>query len=168
MRNNLWWSQGHRGLRKCLETFILTVKELAEGSWLIYGMTLYFSSESDGCSDENQGFMIVMLLFLIIGALKLILIVVVICILISIAVNSRLKRRNERNASKDILRSLAKTKYSALSSIAQGETDEECSICFMAFGEDDIVTKLDCNEKHIFHEDCISAWIRQGKNSCPI
>jgi len=108
-----------------------------------------------------------MVCFLVLGALKLVLVIIVIIVLVWVHISQKLQRRGQRNASKDVLRSLSKIKYSALS-IGQNETDEECSICFVEYTEEDIVTKLDCNEKHVFHEDCISTWIKQGKNSCPI
>ena len=161
-----YWSE-HRNRSKCITYLTVFMKEVAEYSWQIYGAVLYFSKESDGCSDENGGFMFIMVLFLIMSAFKLLLVLVVIGILSYVLLSQRLKRRSDRAASKDILRSLAKIKYSALS-LGQGETDEECSICFCPYGEDDIVTKLECNERHVFHEQCISSWISQGKNSCPI
>ena len=102
--------------------------------------------------------MFVMLMFLILAILKFILVLVIIGILIYVCTRIRLQRRNERSASKDILRSLGRVKYSALS-LGQNETDEECSICFVEFTSDDVVTKLTCNEKHVFHEECISQWI---------
>ena len=111
--------------------------------------------------------MYVMVMFLFIAAFKILLFSCVLCFL-CVAFGARhLQRHKERNASKDILRSLGRIKYSALS-IGQNETDEECSICFTEYADDDVVTKLSCNEKHIFHEQCIAHWIQQGKNSCPI
>ena len=56
-------------------------------------------------------------------------------------------------------------KYHALIS---DEPDLECSICFTEYAPDDLVTHLKCNDKHIFHKDCLSQWIIQGKNSCLI
>ena len=110
----------------------------------------------------------VMVMFLILAAIKILVILAAILLLCYTLVMHKLQKRNERAASRNILRSLGRIKYSALSQIGQGETDEECSICFTEYGEDDIVTKLSCNDKHIFHEQCIGGWIQQGKNSCPI
>ena len=135
------------------------VKETSELAWQVYGVTLYFSKASDGCSEENAGFMIVMVLFLVLAAIKLLVIIGVIAILIYTCIANKMKKRNERAASRGILRSLGRIKYSTLSSIGQSETDEECSICFCDYTDEDIVTKLECNEKHIFHEQCISSWI---------
>lgn len=84
------------------------VKETSELSWQVYGVTLYFSKESDGCSDENAGFMIVMALFLVLAAIKLIVILAVIGILFAHCIASKMKKRNERAASRGILRSLGR------------------------------------------------------------
>ena len=27
---------------------------------------------------------------------------------------------------------------------------------------------LKCSEKHYFHTECISGWIKSGKNTCPL
>lgn len=99
-----------------------------------------------------------LVIFLVLSALKQVLFVCVLCFICIAKIARKLKRHNERSASKEILRSLARIKYSAIS-IGTNESDEECSICFSDFGEDDIVTKLSCNEKHIFHEQCITMWI---------
>ena len=165
MASSVYWSE-NRTRKKWIIGTVVALKEVSEVSWQIYGATLYFSKQADGCSSENSGLMVVFVLFLILGAFKLILVLVVLGILAFVAVSDRLRRRRQKDASKDILRSLAKIKYSALS-IGQNEPDEECAICFTEYGEDDIVTKLSCNEKHIYHEVCIAQWIKQGKNSCP-
>lgn len=96
--------------------------------------------------------------FLVLAAIKIVLLVIVLFIMCCVFASRHLKRRNERSASKDILRSLTTIKYRALG-FGQNETDEECSICFSEYTDDDIVTKLSCNDKHIFHESCISHWI---------
>ena len=56
-----------------------------------------------------------MALFLILGALKVFLLMLVLVILIYMGCKFVCKRTKEKSASKDILRSLAKIKYSALS-----------------------------------------------------
>ena len=157
MNSSLYWDT-RRGAKKWILTVIGVTKELSELAWMIWGATMYFSSESDGCADENWGFMFLMLFFLIYAALKIVIIFVAIGVACFFCYRRQRQRYNERAASSDILRSLSQVKYSALS-IAQSETDEMCSVCFVDFTEEDIVTKLDCNEKHIFHQYCISTWI---------
>lgn len=43
----------------------------------------------------------------------------------------------------------------------------ECSICLESFKENDDLVEFTCNKEHIFHEDCIKAWIEKRTN-CPI
>ena len=43
----------------------------------------------------------------------------------------------------------------------------ECSICLESFKENDDLVEFTCNKEHIFHEECIKAWIEKRTN-CPI
>lgn len=38
----------------------------------------------------------------------------------------------------------------------------QCPICWSDFLRNDFVTTLHCDEKHIFHTECIEQWIRKG------
>ena len=66
-----------------------------------------------------------------------------------------------------MLRSIQKIRYRTLANDIDN-SDEECIICYMEYKDEDVVSKLGCNEKHVFHTSCIEEWIRQGKNSCPV
>jgi peroxin-10 len=46
---------------------------------------------------------------------------------------------------------------------------EDCAICMESFKDNDgkLVAELNCNEKHIFHADCIAEWVEK-KNECPL
>lgn len=55
-------------------------------------------------------------------------------------------------------------KFSALDII---DPEDSCIICYEEYTEEAEVTKLSCNEKHLFHTKCIESWISQGHNSCP-
>ena len=168
MKNNSYWTiPANRRLKKYLTRIIVSLKEISEIGWATYGVFLYFSPQSDGCSDKNRGFMALMMMLLVLSGIKLVIIIISLFALCILAWKSHQRRRDIRTASNSILRSLARIKYSTLS-LAQTDTDEECSICFVDYTQNDFVTKLDCNEKHIFHEQCIGSWIQQGKNSCPI
>ena len=46
-------------------------------------------------------------------------------------------------------------------------THHECSICLESFKENEDLVEFTCNKEHIFHEDCIKAWIEKRTN-CPI
>ena len=166
MRESLFW-QANNALRRRTIFKVVGVKEAIEISWQIYGATIYFSDRAYQCKEQNGFFMIFMGIFLIIGCIKVFLLLIAVMILIYIKIRARLRRRNQQSASKSILRSLALIKYSALD-LTTEVGEEECSICFCEFGNTDVVTKLDCNEKHVFHTACISDWIKTGKNSCPI
>merc|ERR1719345_476420 len=42
----------------------------------------------------------------------------------------------------------------------------ECSVCLAAFAPNQSVVKLPCS--HAFHHTCISKWLTQCKNTCPL
>jgi hypothetical protein len=150
LRVSLYWSE-HFMERKKLVLAIVTPKEVTELAWQFYGATLYFSKEATGCSDRNGFDMAFMSIFLLFAICKVFLLILMMIALVISLIVKRMQKRSERSASRNILRSLARIKYSALS-VASAESDEECSICFCEYTDNCIVTKLDCNEKHIFHE----------------
>jgi hypothetical protein len=45
---------------------------------------------------------------------------------------------------------------------------KQCPICWSDFRRREMVTTLICDEKHVFHTDCIEEWIRKGHNTCPL
>ena len=65
----------------------------------------------------------------------------------------------------NVIRSLPLVQYQSL---ILGEPEIECSICCCEYEPDDMVARLKCNERHMFHKDCLTLWIKHGKNSCPI
>ena len=76
----------------------------------------------------------------------------------------------------EILSSLDKSKFKYKQAQAKkknkgvkdGGLWKQCPICLSEFGRNDYVTTLVCDEKHIFHTECIEQWIRKGQNSCPL
>lgn len=44
--------------------------------------------------------------------------------------------------------------------------DDTCAICLEEFKSDLSVVRLDCNPIHVFHKECIEAWIEKNDN-CP-
>ncbi len=45
--------------------------------------------------------------------------------------------------------------------------EKECSVCLAEFKEQDKVVQ--CKNKHVFHEECLSDWIKTGANiGCPV
>ena len=50
MNDSEYWDF-YRGRKKCTLRTLAIFKELSELAWQIYGAKLYFSSDSDGCSE---------------------------------------------------------------------------------------------------------------------
>lgn len=51
----------------------------------------------------------------------------------------------------------------------EGDQPEDCAICLEAFKEGDgkLIAELNCNNKHIFHVDCMSEWVKKN-DVCPL
>jgi len=51
----------------------------------------------------------------------------------------------------------------------KGKEHEMCSICMIDFScdEDALITELSCNNKHIFHLECITKWV-ENNDTCPL
>jgi len=45
---------------------------------------------------------------------------------------------------------------------------ESCGVCLMPFEDDDDVVSVPCPAAHEFHRACVSKWLTQCKNSCPV
>lgn len=167
MKQSRYW-HGRRQLKKVISNSVMCTKEVTECIWIMHGLRLYRSDAANDCSEDNRGEMIVMLMLIILGMIKLVLFIVVVFIILYLLVAARLKRRRDRSRSRDVLRSLSRIPFSSLAQNVDEQPDEECIICFNSYTDADEVTQLTCNTKHIFHTACLSDWIRQGKNSCPI
>jgi hypothetical protein len=89
MNNSVYW-QARRISKKVICTSVAVFKEAIELVWVIYGLKLYASPESKGCGEKNSGSMLIMLLFLLLGALKAILFSIVVCLLLYFVFRSKL------------------------------------------------------------------------------
>ena len=59
-----------------------------EVTWQVYGVLMYFNRNADQCYDQVGWFVIVMVLFLLLGALKVFLLVIVSGIMCFMCLNS--------------------------------------------------------------------------------
>lgn len=49
------------------------------------------------------------------------------------------------------------------------DTEPMCPICMVNFADepDKLVAELECSNKHIFHAECLSAWVEKN-DICPL
>ena len=139
-----------RQRRSIFKNSLIGLEGIIVPAFTIYGIVLFFSDKSQGCSDKNRSFVILMAILIVIGVLKSIVFVVSISIMAYVEIGRRNYRKNQANASVKILKSIQKISYKSLANDTE-DTDKECVICYQEYGEDDTVSKLKCNEKHIFH-----------------
>ena len=78
----------------------------------------------------------------------------------------RYEQPNWEAANNNVLSRLAVQKFGGLVNRNEDDT-KSCVICYDDFTEQDDVTTLPCNAKHIFHKDCIKKWL-ENKNTCPL
>ena len=145
----------------------MLASETLQFGWWVYGQTLYYSDQAQECSDKKSSLIDFMSIFLLMQTCKVFIFGFAICILVGILVFKKRQQINQRQQSRGIVQQLSAIKYHSLLQDASSP-DMECSICFMEYQSDDLVTRLKCDSKHIFHKECLSQWIVQGKNSCPI
>ena len=162
MGESPFWFTSHRKAKKLIHNGSIIFTELLQQAWVVYGSCIYWSEDSEGC-DTNYKW--VMLMYLVIGYLKMICFLGIVLLVLVWFIMGKLQKNRRRDLSLGIIRGIASVKFSAL--MNQGESDEECSICFEAYANEDLVSKLECNSRHIFHKECLAAWVRTGKNSCP-
>ena len=65
--------------------------------------------------------------------------------------------------------STLKKKFGArFGSLAQSQKDtNKCMICMFEFEDEDNVSELQCDRRHIFHTECLQNWLKVDKR-CPL
>ena len=62
---------------------------------------------------------------------------------------------------------MKRIKSKKFSSVKTRTTDDACAICLENFKNTDKVSELDCDDKHVFHSNCLHNWL-QTKAICPL
>ena len=71
-------------------------------------------------------------------------------------------QKSKKRGALTILRGLTRMKFNNEFAFTN---ENECSICWDKFEENQDVSKLSCNEAHYFHSECIENWISNGTKS---
>ena len=72
---------------------------------------------------------------------------------------------NWEAAAPSLLKKLRKGKFKP-EDLAE-DSSKECVICFVDYEEDDKIVTLPCATQHMFHEECITKWLKSN-NTCPL
>ncbi|XP_071724126.1 RING-H2 finger protein ATL39-like [Rutidosis leptorrhynchoides] len=78
----------------------------------------------------------------------------------------RLSRRSARGLDAQVIKSFPTFLYSKVKGLRIGQGSLECAICLNEF-EDDETLRLIPTCNHVFHPDCIDAWLN-SHNTCPV
>ena len=87
MRESIYWNE-NRGLRTRVIYMVVGIKEIMEVSWQVYGVIIYFNRNADQCYDQVGWFVIVMAIFLLLGAFKVVLLSIVFGIMVFMCIGS--------------------------------------------------------------------------------
>jgi hypothetical protein len=150
---------------------------LLHTGWLIYGNILYYKY-SEQCFDQfnkqesldGMNLEWVMLIFVIVGYVTMfkccIISSAMLCLGPLIIRQIRRARRPDANwipTQTELLNRLVKGKVKP----EDIDAGKECIICMIEYQPEDEVVQLPCDERHFFHADCITTWLRSN-NSCPL
>jgi len=70
----------------------------------------------------------------------------------------------KKTCEKGVVEGLESRRAAEFANIQVGE--DLCQICLVPFEDDDLATSLPC--KHTFHKECVSKWLSDCKNACPV
>ena len=148
------------------------------GTWTLYHMPQIYSQIPKPCRSLASFSLLNYEIAILVGtysATQLILAVLLItcCIAplqIFISCREHKKRRQREGRQKKLMENLISQAYDP--ELFKG-CQVECSICldeFNQFNDNELkrnVTPLPCNQRHIYHSECIRAWLKQ-KDECPL
>jgi len=148
------------------------------GGWTLYHMIGIYGQIPSDCRSMASFSLLNYEIAILVGtysATQFILAVLLIsCCIAPLALYIRCRQRKERlqrqKRQKKLLESLISEPYD---NEKFKDCSVECSICldeFSQFHENHLkrnVTPLPCNSRHIYHSDCIKAWLKQ-KDECPL
>jgi len=144
-------------------------------------------SPANHCAESTDNFLktfyTIFVVFTVVGYAQFVLCIVLLCMLPLILliiyrlVQYRLNRGNHAEDEEllggllrvpvpipEILSQLTRIKFRT----GSFQLANQCSICWLDFTDEQEVTPLLCDERHLFHTKCIELWIRKGHNSCPL
>ena len=140
--------------------------------WLIWGNIYYYGNYYnwyDPYYYQCDSYQLIIFILILIGYFEMLKCCCIgTCAIIMIPVVLQARRNAQRPnwipAPPNFLQNLAKTKFDPSS---DGVKAESCSICLLDYQENDQVIPLPCDEKHVFHEECIKEWLKKN-NCCPL
>ena len=97
-----------------VQSVCVVLKETAELCWNVYGMILFLSLRKEYCDWDNSAMLVVMRLFLAIAIMKvfmMLILAIAFCIYLGY---KYYKKRNRQSASRRVIKSLVRIKYSVL------------------------------------------------------
>ena len=140
-----------------------------------FGSKIMFSEETKACRDNGTDILMMWILgfccllygwvyclLLACGLTTLPLILIFWCVYrMQMNEIAREDTNQERNSNR-IVQSLRKEAFNQ-----QTHRADTCTICLEKFKDQEIISELPCDSRHIFHFDCLAMWLR-NKQICPL
>ena len=124
---------------------------------------IYFDQYDDKnvkqCREQiNTGFISLMFMIILLGYFYFILYAIFLVLVSGLYIRRMTNTRERSSQASRIIQSISRVKFSE--DLFGAISDEnECIICMTPFGQDDMITKLDCSGNHFYHTSCIENWI---------
>ena len=168
-------------LRDLANVVFITIDIFLFTSITVYGTKIMFSDNTKACREGDVGADLLMMwifsfccliygwiycMLLCCGLTALPLILIFWCVyrmqMNEISREESPDARTFSQNSSNVIKQLKKENFNSAS-----HTADTCIICLEKFKTDELVSELPCDERHIFHFDCLSLWLRT-KQICPL
>mmetsp|Transcript_26001 Transcript_26001/g.46014 ORF Transcript_26001/g.46014 Transcript_26001/m.46014 type:complete len:260 (-) Transcript_26001:4253-5032(-) len=132
--------------------------------WQIPGNIWYWRCHS--CHEEAEALTVLTFVLLILGYLTMAfpaLLIASVCACLPVLIVAMMFLKSPTNsASEAVIAEIKPQEYDP-----KKHKGDCCSICTAEYVEKDPVVALKCDERHLFHEDCVKKWL-QINAKCPI
>lgn len=131
-------------------------------AWLIYGNVLFYS-RANNCNDiQSAKFLYSFtLVLLVVGYVQMLLYALLIIAVPIMVIYVRSQPDNRPGghlrgeAIPLVIQGLARQQFSE----EMFQHDKECPICMVEYQETDQISRLECDPKHYFHNECLVSWV---------
>ena len=123
---------------------------VANATWFVYGNVLYYSDPNKDIPTRYRNTVATILWLGYLTICKCFLYSCVVMIGIPFIFYMRRRSENYEAANDNLLGRLVVVKFDGLFDFT-----EECVICLHTYTDDAVLVRLPCNEKHMFHRECI-------------
>ena len=132
--------------------------------WQILGSVWLY--RSDDCTAALWGMTLFLAITWYVKVTVVLLFTALVCLPLPVLLKvMRYSPLTQRNPASEVV--VTQTEIAKITEVEQTEKSEECPICLRAMEMGSRVGRLPCGDRHLFHKECVLAWVRVDKR-CPI